>query len=65
MDKSFYCYLVGSNSGAMTLHVLGCSHMDGNNRRIFLGSIYKHFQAINLAKKYSSDVSLCQYCMEG
>jgi len=63
MEKSFYCYLIQEKSGAMTLHIQGCLHMDNSNRRIFLGSIYQKYQAVNLAKKYSSEISLCPYCM--
>ncbi|EJL93225.1 hypothetical protein PMI17_00494 [Pantoea sp. GM01] len=63
MDKPFYCYLVQSKNGEMTLHIKDCLHRNDGIRRIFLGSIYTQFQAMNLAKKHSSDISLCQYCM--
>ncbi len=63
MDKSFYCYLVYNSAGDMAVHIQGCLHLTDGIRRIFLGSVYQNFQAINLARRYSSDVSLCPYCM--
>ncbi len=63
MDKSFYCYLAQSKSGAMTLHIQDCPYRNDGIRRIFLGSIYTRFQAMNLAKKHSSNISFCKYCM--
>lgn len=63
MNKSFYCYLIRYSSGSLTLHLQGCSHLNEGENRIFLGSVYKDFQAMNLAKRHSCDVSTCPDCM--
>ncbi|NIG21245.1 hypothetical protein F3J37_21445 [Pantoea sp. Al-1710] len=63
MESSFYCYLTPAVAGGATLHVRGCSSLIDNSNRIFLGSVYKTYQAVNLAKRHSANVAKCPYCM--
>mgnify|MGYP004716335341 CR=1 FL=1 len=63
MVPSFYCYLTPAVEGGATLHVKGCSRLTDNRKRIFLGFVYKTFQAVNLAKRHCADVSICPQCL--
>ena len=63
MDPSFYCYLTLAIAGAATLHVKGCSSLTDNRKRIFLGSVYKTLQAVNLAKRHCANVFICSLCL--
>lgn len=63
MEPSYYCYLVSTISGAAMLHMKGCAKLDKKVPRIFLGSVYKSYQALSLARRLTQDVSACPYCM--
>ena len=63
MEPSFYCYATPTKTGGVTLHLKGCSFLSAASSRIFLGSVYKSYQAVSLARRHSQDVSLCPYCM--
>jgi hypothetical protein len=63
MESSFYCYLIPAVAGEAILHVRGCSCLIDNSNRIFLGSVYKTYQAVNLSKRHSVNVAKCPHCM--
>lgn len=63
MLQSFCCYVSPVSSGVFRFHVKGCSQLEDETTRIFLGSVYKSYQAISLAKRYSPNVSACPCCM--
>ncbi len=63
MERPYFCYLVLSSSGGATLHQKGCSHLEKGSSRIFLGSVYKSYQAMSLARRHCPDVAQCPDCM--
>ncbi len=63
MLQSYYCYVSPISSGAVRLPLKGCSQLEDETSRIFLGSVYKSYQAMSLARRYSPNVSVCPYCM--
>jgi hypothetical protein len=63
MLQPFYCYVSQDSSDTFRLHVKGCSHLEDADNRIFLGSVYKPYQAMSLARQHNPDVSACSYCM--